>query len=323
MFEHFERDARLVMRACCVRGILLDRIFSRKTITYQELAQILKTLPGGGELAQSLSLITADDAAQKRPLSVAVVVNSRTGVPGKGFFDQCRELGLLKKTDKVLKDPYPHDFKQFPAYRQLSLDKDFAEVLGEINTMGLADEDEKEFWLQQATDLGVSVDQYWDHEIQADLGHPSGISLEIPPHMWNEGVDPVGGHLATPKFKINGQLTDPPSTKATAQPDRIRAVLLRSKTCRIPAYLLQVGDVVVVNRNSHVQHLTVQSIWIDPVMLSATTPIEQRDTYDRFVRWTDTSEERYREPLHGSLLIQTPANILERLDPRNQPQSVP
>lgn len=95
MFEHIEKDVGRAMFASMVRGIILYHTNHLKLlVTYGEIATALKTLPGGGQMSQALALITENDARNKRPLSTAIVVNSQTKRPGKGFFDQCQALGV-------------------------------------------------------------------------------------------------------------------------------------------------------------------------------------------------------------------------------------
>jgi len=83
------------MYASMVRGIVLYHAHHLKLLTtYGAIASATKVLPRGGQLAQAIALITEDDHKAKRPLSTAVVVNSKTGRPGSGFFIQCRQLGF-------------------------------------------------------------------------------------------------------------------------------------------------------------------------------------------------------------------------------------
>ncbi len=323
MFEHFERDARLVMRACVVRGILLDRVFNHQTITYQELGEILKTIPGGGELAQALSIITTDEAAHRQPLSVAIVVNSRTGVPGQGFFDQCRELGLLGPKRPL---ELPRDEAQEPAEIELIQDtKSLAEkrrtLFGYVTLQGdaryqepLTDE-EKEFWLQHVQSLGVGVALYWDREIAAQLGAASAIVQELPPNLWDtEGsvfpkrIDVTNGPpLEAPTFRINRKV-EPPPTNQPKQPLRCpREIVAASKWVRIPAHLLRKGDTVMVKKDEPTKG--VKWAGLDP-------PSAAQGGYEQFVHWISTDGERYRESQMGSLKILTPPDILQRLDPR-------
>lgn len=94
MFDHVTKDVQLAMYASMVRGVVLHYANHLKLlVTYGALARTLETIPGGGQLAQALSLITEDDHRAKRPLSTAVVVNNNREFPGSGFFTQCRSLG--------------------------------------------------------------------------------------------------------------------------------------------------------------------------------------------------------------------------------------
>mgnify|MGYP001563254328 CR=1 FL=1 len=95
MFDHITKDVQLAMFASMVRGIVLYHAqHLRLLVTYGAIADAVKTLPRGGQLAQALALITEDDHKAKRPLSTAAVVNAEFGIPGLGFFEQCRSLGF-------------------------------------------------------------------------------------------------------------------------------------------------------------------------------------------------------------------------------------
>lgn len=310
MFEHFERDARLIMRACVVRGILLDRIFNHQTITYQEMAGIVKTIPGGGELSQALSMITADDAAKRQPLSVAAVVNSRTGTPGQGFFNQCRKLGLLAEKKPTVLASEPQGEVEFDHLVGQALDlrtNRHPEPLPEPLS-----EEERIFWLQQVQDLDLDVSVYWDHEVQQQLGHGSEPEGELPPNLWDNGLDahdPIpttaGPPLEAPAFRINGKAAPPPTFRPLQPRRNPRDVLTDSKQIYIPALLLRKGDTVLFNNDTKV----VQWVGLDPPSAAQGVP-------KGFVHWISTCGQRYRENPMGNIKVLTPPNILQRLDPR-------
>ncbi len=99
MFDHITKDVQLAMFASMVRGIVLHYSnHLRLLVTYGAIAESVKTLPRGGQLAQALALITEDDHKAKRPLTTAVVVNAEHEIPGVGFFEQCRTLGYTIDT---------------------------------------------------------------------------------------------------------------------------------------------------------------------------------------------------------------------------------
>lgn len=102
MFEGVIKDVHGAMYASMVRGIILYHAHHLRLLTtYGAIASATKTLPRGGQLAQALALITEDDFKAKRPLSTAVVVSTDRKIPGTGFFQQCRELGLnIPRTDE-------------------------------------------------------------------------------------------------------------------------------------------------------------------------------------------------------------------------------
>lgn len=94
MFTNVVKDVGIAMYASMVRGIVLHYAYHlRLLVTYGEVTRSLNCLPNGGQLGQALRLITEDDHRNGRPLSTAVVVNSKEKIPGEGFFTQCLELG--------------------------------------------------------------------------------------------------------------------------------------------------------------------------------------------------------------------------------------
>jgi hypothetical protein len=329
MFEHFERDARLVMRASVVRGILLDRCFQRLTVTYQELGEMMRTLPGGGELAQALAIITADDAQMNRPLSVAIVVNSRTGTPGQGFFNQCRQLGLLKgsppaenqrpKVSKaVLRDAFevePEEEAQYSGNLKKVLDQPYLYGYRDARYQGPLSDLERDFWLQQISSLGVTVERYWDLDVQAQLGSASPLEAELPPNLWNDEMGPylklpptAGPKLSDPTFRINRQLANPPTGHSHVPATNSREVLAKSKRVRIPAYMLRVGDTVVLENKREV---VVRDVRIDPLRAALMRSATEEE---RYVHWWTDGSTQYREQLMDGLRILTPPNILERVE---------
>lgn len=93
-FEHLSKNVESGLYAATVKGILLYHInVTKRVVSYGNLATATQGLPKGGQLAQALERIAEDDHLNKRPLSTAVVVNEKTGMPGAGFFNQCRGLG--------------------------------------------------------------------------------------------------------------------------------------------------------------------------------------------------------------------------------------
>ena len=78
----------------------------RRTLTYLEAADAL-AIPGPQRIhktTQLLEILLERDAGQKRPLRAALVTSRAAhGLPGDGFFDCARRLGLLD-------DESPRDF---------------------------------------------------------------------------------------------------------------------------------------------------------------------------------------------------------------------
>jgi len=299
MFEHFERDARQVMRACAVRGILLDRIYNhRSTITYKELANALNTLPGGGELSQSLTLITADDAAKKLPLSVAIVVNSMSGVPGEGFFNQCRELGLL---------PNPDPFSPSEVQALIERAGDRQKV-----SSGPLRADERDFWINQISALKVDASIFWDKEIQREMGDPSMNGLpRLPEDLWETKL-PEGAPF---KLKCNLMIGGQPAEHFKPFKPNIPKILLDSATVVIPAYFLRHGDVVdVVLPGGRKTKEVVDIIEKSARQMHRSASGGQSTSLPEEVRWHDTHGNIYVEPYFGPIHIDTPKDILERIN---------
>jgi hypothetical protein len=99
MFEHITQDVQAALYAASVRGVVLHYANHLHLLTtYGAIADTLKVTPQGGQLAQALALITEEDVKAKQTPTTSVVVNSKTGIPGKGYFDQCRRLGVLPES---------------------------------------------------------------------------------------------------------------------------------------------------------------------------------------------------------------------------------
>lgn len=93
-FEHLSKNVESGLYAATIKGILLYHInVSKRVVSYGNLAAATQGLPKGGQLAQALERIAEDDHLNKRHISTAIVINEKTGMPGAGFFNQCRGLG--------------------------------------------------------------------------------------------------------------------------------------------------------------------------------------------------------------------------------------
>jgi hypothetical protein len=75
----------------------------RGTVTYQEIAQLMSLPMRGSYLAretgQILGEISEDEVSNNRPMLSAVAVGV-SGVPGSGFFDLARDLGVFTGSTK-------------------------------------------------------------------------------------------------------------------------------------------------------------------------------------------------------------------------------
>jgi hypothetical protein len=96
MFANVVKDVQTALYASSVQGIVYHYAYHLRLLTtYGAIASSLKIMPKGGQMAQALAQITEDLAKAKQPIATAVVVNQTTGMPGSGFFTQCRALRLL------------------------------------------------------------------------------------------------------------------------------------------------------------------------------------------------------------------------------------
>lgn len=77
---------------------LINAARRRGTVTYQELAHVVGLpLSGnymGKRIGELLGAVSQNEVSRGRPMLSAIAVTT-TGVPGGGFFNYARELGLL------------------------------------------------------------------------------------------------------------------------------------------------------------------------------------------------------------------------------------
>lgn len=74
----------------------------KETITYGEIAEMMPNIPKRGnymsrEVGQLSGEISQYEHLRGRPLLSAVVVRGDKKMPGEGFFDMGRELGMLQE----------------------------------------------------------------------------------------------------------------------------------------------------------------------------------------------------------------------------------
>ena len=91
IFKQME-DALLVAE---VRGYIKAYIQTGDLVSYKTLASAMGVFSGGAVLSRTLGEIMAIDAREGQPLKSAIVVSSRNGIPGEGFFKKAYELGLI------------------------------------------------------------------------------------------------------------------------------------------------------------------------------------------------------------------------------------
>jgi hypothetical protein len=96
----FAREPELEMR---IRQALLPRAAAGETVTYEALAREIGVQPPHRihRLTLALEAMTRDDVAFGRPpLAALAVSKGEGGVPGRGYFQLLRELGLHDGPDR-------------------------------------------------------------------------------------------------------------------------------------------------------------------------------------------------------------------------------
>ena len=231
-FDNVSKDLDATIYAAHVRGILLYHIaVLQKAVSYGKLAKATGDMPSGGQLAQALARIAEHDHFAGKPFSTAIVVREDTGIPGSGFFNQCRKLGY-----DILDDPA-------------------AELL---------------FWRESMVKLGVEDVLYAD-PISALLHRPISGQEEIKvlSSMWDipEVTEPGNEQ----KVDAPNKLSDTALPKQLeSQGDRVitidqlchqktaNEVVMSSDTVLLPASRLAVGD--SVHLPDHASPFKVESV---------------------------------------------------------------
>ncbi len=93
LLEHEKAVSKAIVRAE-VRGILRFCASIRHRVTYVSLAKSLQMFSGGTELASILGDIMVEDFQAGHPILSSLVVKTSTGIPGGGYFNYAKKIGL-------------------------------------------------------------------------------------------------------------------------------------------------------------------------------------------------------------------------------------
>lgn len=277
-FDTVSKDLDATIYAAHVRGILLYHItVLQKAVSYGKLAKATGDMPSGGQLAQALARIAEHDHFAGKPLSTAIVVREDTGIPGSGFFNQCRKLGY-----DVLDDPA-------------------AEVL---------------FWRSAMTKLGIE-DAFDSDPLSALLHRPISGKEEISvlSSMWRtpetEGVPEKPTSevkpVKDPKLLINVtteiqardiQEARNPDARVCSEPraQDPNSLATQKEHIYVPAWQLEKGD--IVHLPDHVSPFVVESV---------TQPLLRGDPR-RVVRWSSMGRN-FETECGSHLKINTPERL--------------
>jgi hypothetical protein len=89
------------LRQC--RSVLVRWAGANQTGTYSDLIKEITAIPWpegaythqGSQVGKVLGEVSIAEWLENRPLLSAVAVHVDDGIPGKGFFDMCKDLGVL------------------------------------------------------------------------------------------------------------------------------------------------------------------------------------------------------------------------------------
>lgn len=277
-FDSISRDLEATLYAAHIRGILLYHItVLQKAISYGALAKATSSMPSGGQLAQALTRIAEHDHSAGKPLSTAIVVREDTGIPGVGFFNQCRKLGY-----DIIEDPA----EEWNFWRKI-LAQLGVEAVGDPDPIGgllhrpLSSKDEismlSSLWKVPEVDGSVDdLDSVFpkpsdeeDRSLVTSLENTSKISSK----------DRVG---ATKQV-----LVEP----LKAVPERRQKV---PEKVLLPVTQLAKGDIVWLS--GYASPMTVDEVF------------SEGSTFG-MIRWKNTAEQIFETPADSHLKVSTPARL--------------
>jgi hypothetical protein len=119
------KDIGSFRKLCMAEGAIRLVVDRKSFITPVAFARPLGVFSGGSHMAQILQALIDEDVVRGRPTRVAVIVNSRTLVPGAGYFQYMREkhkVEVPKDEDaeeaywmsQLAELGYPYDVDQVP-----------------------------------------------------------------------------------------------------------------------------------------------------------------------------------------------------------------
>jgi hypothetical protein len=278
-FDTVSKGLDATIYAAHVRGILLYHItVLQKSVSYGKLAKATGDMPSGGQLAQALTRIAEHDHFAGKPLSTAIVVREDTGIPGSGFFNQCRKLGY-----NILEDPAAELLFWRNSMTQLGIDKSFdtADVLSDL--------------LHESISSGKEVSilsSMW--RIPETEGVPEKLTSEVKP-------------VKDPKLLINVtteiqardiQEARNPDARVCSEPraQDPNSLATQKEHIYVPAWQLEKGD--IVHLPDHVSPFVVESV---------TQPLFTDDP-NRVVRWSSMGRN-FETECGSHLKINTPERL--------------
>ena len=114
MIDDVVKAIKSEIRGAEVRGILKLFLSRKRTTDYVTVAKALGMFSGGSELAGILGNLQIDDNQAGDGLISSLVVSRKTGVPGRGYFENAR---------KALSCAIPDDPEQERAFWEAELKK--------------------------------------------------------------------------------------------------------------------------------------------------------------------------------------------------------
>lgn len=275
-FNSISKDLEAVLYAAHVRGILLYHItVLQKAVSYGALAKATGSLPSGGQLAQALARIAEHDHSAGKPISTAIVVREDTGIPGAGFFNQCRKLGY-----DIIEDPA----EEWNFWRKIlgQLDVDIISEPDPISGLLHRPISSKEeisvlSSLWKIPEIDGSVD-----DLDEVFPRPSESRVE------EETKDPsvkAGDRVkGTTQVVEVGTASTEPKKEGTKVPKRVL----------LPVTQLAKGDVVWLSGHP-------SSMLVDEVFSEVLTP--------GMIRWKNTEGQVFETPVNSHLKVDLPPRL--------------
>jgi len=303
MLNHAEKRVVDALHVACVRGIISHYAHHlHLLVSYGAVSDTAKRAIRGRGLAEILAIIAEEDHAEKQPLSTAVVVNSETERPGKGFYEQARSLGILIARDPASEEAFWQTQLQRLQVNPLTL-KGVVErqESGVIDipfvvpaTGGKLPKDYAQRIQENTRQRGVSPDMtpatHPCYDMDAEMAKAelsSGASV-LP---GDDFVTPSGKASRTRTQVNDSTITEDELHERIAQVAGDRAIGNPVKILHVPPSHLRIGDVVVLIGRSQVPGMKTMTVVSRPVGVKAIQKSGRR------MVWTDTEGTRHEADL--------------------------